>query len=88
MIRFIDTIFSLYTLGLIVYSLLSWLRSSQTDRARTWLAKFYEPPLAKIRASVRPVNIGGSLVDLSQMVFLGGLIILKALILQIMPRGW
>ena len=79
---------SLYALGLIAHSLLSWLRSSQTDKARAWLDRFYEPLLAKIRASVKPVRIGTSLVDLSPMILLVGLMVLKALILQVLPRGW
>ena len=81
-------IISVYALGLIAYSLLSWLRSPQTDKARAWLGKFYEPLLVKLRAMVKPVRVGAGLVDLSAMILLVGLMVLKAVILQLLPRGW
>ena len=88
MSRVIDIVVSFYTLGLIAYTLLSWLRSSQTDRARAWLGKFYDPLLSKIRTAVKPVSFGTGLVDLSPMILLVGLMLLKTLILRVLPRGW
>lgn len=86
--RLIETVISIYSMGLIAYSLLSWVRSVQTDKARVWLGQFYEPVLVKIRATIKPVKMGVSLLDLSPILLIIGLVILKGLLLNLLPRGW
>lgn len=86
--RVIELVVSIYSLGLIAYSLLSWLRSPRTARVRRWLGPFYDPVLTRIRASVKPVQLGGTAMDLSPAIMLVGLVILKALVLHLLPRGW
>ena len=43
LIRLIYTLFNIYALGLVVYSLLSWFRHPGPERARRWLGPFYLP---------------------------------------------
>ena len=87
MARLFDLVVSTYALGLIAYSLLSWMRSAQTDRARAWLARFYEPVLGRIRGMIKPVRLGSALMDLAPGVMLVGLMVLKRLVVHLMPRG-
>lgn len=88
MSRLIEMIISAYSLGLIVYLLLGWIHNMQTERARTWLSRLYDPVLVKIRAAVKPINVGATLLDLSPMILLIGLVVLKGLVLYLLPRGW
>jgi uncharacterized protein YggT (Ycf19 family) len=80
-------IVSAYALGLIAYSLLSWMRCLQTDKARAWLARFYEPVLGKIRTAIKPVRMGGASLGLAPGVLLAGPMALKSLIIHLLPRG-
>ena len=86
--RLIDVAIGIYSVGLIVYCILGWLRSPQTDKARLWLGRFYEPVLAKLRAGIKPVRLGSTLLDWTPLVLLGGLVLLKGLVLYLLPRGW
>lgn len=86
--RVIEVVVSIYSLGLIVYSVLTWLRSPQTARARRWMGSLYDPVLSRIRASVKPVQMAGASLDLSPAILLVGLVILKVLVLNLLPRGW
>ena len=88
MSRLIELVLFAYSMGLVVYSLLSWTGNPRMAGLRSWLAAYYEPLLSKIRAIVRPVPIGRSMVDLSSVIMLCGLVVLKHVILYLVPRGW
>lgn len=87
MIRLVDLVVSFYAMGLIAYSLLSWMRSPQTAKARAWLGRFYDPVLGKIRAVVKPLRVGNALLDVAPGVLLLGLMVLKRLVVYLMPKG-
>ena len=84
----IEICFSAYSLGLVVYSVLSWMKNPATDGVRMSLARFYEPALSKIQKSVPLMKVGAGFVDVSPIVLLIGLIILRELVLRLLPSGW
>lgn len=88
MSRLIELALFVYSMGLVVYSLLGWIGNPRMARIRSRLATYYEPLLSKIRAIARPVPIGRSMVDLSAVILLCGLVVLKHVILYLVPRGW
>lgn len=88
MSRLIELVLFAYSMGLVVYSLLSWTADPRIAVLRSWLAKYYEPLLTKIRAVARPVPIKQSLVDFSSVILLFGLVVLKHVFLYLVPRGW
>ena len=87
MVRLIDTLISLYSLGLIFYSILNWMKIHQTEKAMLWMGQFYEPVLSRLRSSIKPVQVGGTVLDITPAIFLIGLILLKGLIIYLLPRG-
>lgn len=78
--RYLDLALSIYTTGLLVYVISSWVQHAQVDKARVWLGKFYEPVLVKIRGVIRPVRIGSAMIDFSALVLLMGLHLLKGIV--------
>jgi YggT family protein len=85
--RIVDFAISVYTLGLVVYSVLSWFRGAQTDKVRAWLARFYEPILKKLRSVIKPLRIGNSMLDVTPVLFLLALMVVKRLVVYLLPRG-
>lgn len=80
--RLISLAINLYILGLIVYSLLSWVRSPGSYSLRSRMAPYYEPLLGPIRGVLGRINLGGLQIDLSPIV----LIILLSIAGNIMLR--
>ena len=87
MLALLDLIVRIYSLGLLILVVLSWFSSSQTDAARRWLSRYYEPVLAKIRLHIKPVQVGAGLVDFSPAVFLIGLFMLQRIVAGMASRG-
>lgn len=87
MIGLIDLLVSVYSLGLIVYLILCWMRNTQTQKAREWLAHFYDPILGKIRAIAKPLRVGNHWLDIAPVILLFGLMVLKRLVVYLLPRG-
>jgi len=87
MTHVVEILVSAYMLGLIGYSILSWIQVKQAERLRLFLGRFYEPVLSKIRGKIGPRRIGGSSVDLAPGVLLVALIVLKQLIIISLPKG-
>ena len=88
MSRLIELVLFAYSMGLVVYSLLGWIGNPRMARVRSRLGMYYEPLLLKIRAIARPVPIGRSMVDVSSVILLCGLVVLKHVMLYLVPRGW
>jgi len=82
--RIVYLAFNVYTLGLIVYAILLWLRSPRTDSVAERLAQYYEPLLRRIRDTVKPVPVGGSLIDLSPGILLVALLVVRQLVVSLL----
>ncbi|NCD32432.1 MAG: YggT family protein [Spartobacteria bacterium] len=86
--RLIHTLFGLYTFGLIVYSLLSWLHIPEAATLSSWLARAYEPLLRPIRQRVRPVMLGGNMIDLSTLILLAAIWMVRSLLISLLIPGF
>lgn len=86
--RLIHSIFGIYIFGLLVYSLLSWLRTPETRKLSDWLERFYEPALRPLRQRIKPILIGGNMVDLSTLVLLAALWMIRSLIISLLIPGF
>jgi uncharacterized protein YggT (Ycf19 family) len=71
---------TIYADGLIIYVILSWIRNPQVDKIRALLGKFYEPLLLPLRAFIKPIGAGGGQLDITPIILLLGLILLRRLI--------
>jgi len=87
MLSLLDLVVRIYSLGLLIFVVLGWFNSPQTDAARRWLSRYYEPVLARIRQHIKPVQMGAGLVDFSPAVFLIGLVMLQRIVAGMAPRG-
>ncbi len=76
--------FTIYTLGLVLYVICSWLAHPNATSLRLWLARWYEPLLKPIQRVVPPIRLGGSAIDLSPILLLIGLSLLKGLLLSLL----
>lgn len=77
MIRLLDTLIQLYVLAVIVRVILSWVSVDPYNPFVQFLIKITEPVLRKIRQVIPP--LGG--IDLSPMILIFGLYILRNLLL-------
>jgi len=84
MAHLIGLVIGIYADGLIVYVILSWIKTPQVDKARAWLGQFYEPLLVPLRAFVKPIPVGGGLFDITPIVLLLGLVVLRNLVVFVL----
>ena len=82
--RIIHYIFSLYTLGLLVYVVCSWFAHPDAYRFRLWLSRWYEPLLAPIRRAIPSPRFGCTAFDLSPILLFIGLSLVKGLLLSLL----
>lgn len=75
--------FGLYAFGLMAYVLLSWVKSPSTEKIRLELEKFYVPFLAPLRRNIKPVNFGGTALDLTPAILLIAIIVVRNLLMAI-----
>lgn len=75
--RLVYVVLQVYLFGLIAYSLLSWVQDRRADQARRWLGQFYEPVLAPLRAAIKPVRLGGGMIDLAPLALLVGIVVVQ-----------
>lgn len=87
MLALLDLIVRIYSTGLLIFVVLGWFNSPQTDAARKCLFRYYEPVLIRIRQHVKPIQMGAGLVDISPAIFLIGLFMLQRIIAGMAPRG-
>lgn len=71
----------LYALGLLVYVILSWFDHPTAARIRNGLGRLYLPLLTPLRSALRPVVFGGAAIDLSPLVLLLAIFILRRILL-------
>ncbi len=77
MIRLLDALIDLYILAVIVRVVLSWINFDPHNRFVKFLIQITEPVLSKIRQVIPPI----SGIDLSPMILIFGLYILRNLLL-------
>jgi len=68
--RLVYFAFNVYALGLLVWAALSWFPQARARQARTWMDRFYAPPVTVIRTHIKPFNVGGKGIDFSPAIFL------------------
>jgi len=83
LINVIHTVLTLYSLAIILNSFIGMLVDPYHPVAR-FLRRITEPVLAPIRRIVRPIQAGGSLLDLSPMVALLLLWVLERILIGIL----
>ena len=86
--QIIHTAIGAYSLGLIVYVVLSWTNNPQGNVFRVWLGRFYVPILELISKKIKPVSFKpGTAIDLSPMILLFALYLLRGLAVSLLvPR--
>lgn len=82
--RLIHLLFGAYTMGLVVYTLLGWVRSPETARLSKWLGRYYEPLLKPIQQKIKPINLGGTFIDFSPMILIVALMLTRTLIINLL----
>ena len=70
MFLIIDTLFQVYTWGLIAYCVLDFFPQQGARQFKLSLVPFYEPFLTPIRSLVKPISNGWTALDLSPVVLL------------------
>ena len=86
--QLIHTAIGTYSLGLIIYVVLSWTNIPQGNVFRVWLGRIYVPILELISKKIRPVSCKpGVAIDLSPMILLFALYLLRGLAVSLLvPR--
>lgn len=80
----IDFLFNVYALGLLVYVVLSWIQNPNTDKMRRFLEGFYMPFLLPLRKFIKPVFFGGTGLDLTPIVLLVGIVIVRQIAISLL----
>jgi uncharacterized protein YggT (Ycf19 family) len=80
LIRLVYFLFNVYAFGLVAYSVLSWVRGRGPEQARRRLEPLYLPSLEWLRRIIRPVRVGGRLIDLSPVLLLLAIVLVRNLI--------
>ena len=86
--QLIHTAIGAYSLGLIIYVVLSWTNIPQGNEFRVWLGRFYVPILKLISKKIKPASLKpGVAIDLSPMILLFALYLLRGLAVSLLvPR--
>jgi YggT family protein len=82
-VSLICTLLSLYSLAVLVWVILSWVRVPSTHalaRVTVFLDRIIYPVILPIRRVMPPLRLGGGALDLSPIVLLIGLSLLRSFI--------
>ena len=82
--RLVHYAFSLYTLGLVIYIMCSWIAHPTAHAVHIRLARWYEPLLTPIRRMIPGLRLGGAMLDLSPVLLLIGLSVLRGLLISLL----
>jgi uncharacterized protein YggT (Ycf19 family) len=80
LVRLVYVVFNLLALGLLVYSLSSWVDHPAARAIQERLRKLYGPFLKSIQDKIKPVRIGGSTIDFSAAVLLVIIMLLRGFV--------
>ena len=81
--RLVYMIFNAYILGLIVYSMCTWVQRPTATKVRAWLHKWYDPVLGSLRRVIKPTQMGSTSVDFAPLAFLVGLVMARKLVVSL-----
>ena len=79
----IDTALLVYFYAVFAWVILSWIPTSQTHalgRVRTFLDRIIYPVILPIRRVIPPIRLGGGALDLSPIILLVGISIIRGII--------
>lgn len=76
-------ILSFYALGLMVYVIASWANDPRAIRLCQFLEQFYLPFLTPLRQKIRPINMGGLMLDIAPIVLFVAIVVVQNLILML-----
>ena len=82
--RLLHLAFGVYYSGLLVYILLGWFRSPETEKVIRWLSRYYEPVLRPIQQRIKPVVLGGSAIDFSPWILIAALMLLQRVVVSLL----
>ncbi len=83
MLDLLDNLLLIYFYAVFVWVILSWIRVSSTHplgRVQTFLDRIIYPVILPIRRVIPPIRIGGGALDLSPIVLLIVISILRGII--------
>jgi len=85
----IHAVFGVYELGLIAYVVLSWIKVPGAQKPYSVLHRFYDPPLMVVRKAMQRVVPQGALqVDLSPLVLILAVYLLRGLVIHLLVPGF
>ena len=79
----IDTALLIYFYAVFAWVILSWIPTSSTHalgRVRTFLDRIIYPVILPIRRVVPPIRLGGGALDLSPIILLIGISLIRGII--------
>lgn len=86
--RGIHLVFGLYALGLIVYSLLSWVQTPWSATTRGRLGRIYEPILTPIRNLLKSRISSMPGFDFSPLILLVVVYLLRGIVIGLLIPGF
>jgi len=82
-LNLLDTVLTLYFYAVFAWVILSWIPMSPghpLGRVQTFLDRIIYPVISPIRRLIPPIRIGGGALDLSPIILLLGIQLLRRLI--------
>lgn len=86
MIRFLVTLLDIYFYAVFAWVILSWIRVSSTHplgRIQLFLDRIIYPLILPIRRVIPPIRFGGGALDLSPIVLLIAIRILRSIVIRL-----
>lgn len=84
LVQLVGLAFNVYGFGLFVYVLCSWVRHPKMRKVENWLKPWYEPLFERVRRVIKPIPVGKIRVDITPMIILIGIVILRKLSLALL----
>lgn len=84
MIQLVYFVFNAYAMGLVVYTLCSWVNHEKVKAVEKWLSPLYAPVLQRIRRVVKPLKFGATHIDITPMILLFGIVVARKVIMLIL----
>lgn len=84
--RVISGLFTIYFYVLFAYALMSWVPGLNQTKLGQWLYRLSEPYIGLFRRRIKPLSIGGGYIDVSWIVAIVALEVLKWAILYLLQQ--
>lgn len=82
--RLVHVVFAVFAAGLIAHVVLSWVDSARLQPAQRQLGRIYRPFLSPIRGVFPAVRAGNTQIDLSPMILLTAVLVVRQLLMFIL----